>query len=253
MRLAQLARRISVKPSEISEFLATKNIEIENSSNAKVNDDHVALVLERFAPELLKDEQTPESIEADSTADKPEEELVNGEGDELAQAEQYSEPISEKVIEQEVIKPIKVELPGLKVVGKIDLPEPKKKEELAKDIDKEGDAKDQASTAEQPQKRPDREDRKKSRPMRDQDRRPRKNPIALQREREEREALRKKLREKEREKELRTQRYLKKVSTKVPPPKPIKRANHEDEYEVFEEAAKPKSFLGKIINWFVSN
>ena len=234
MRLAQLARRISVKPSEILEFLASKNIEIENSSNAKVNDDHVDLVLEQFAPEILKNErEATGGPNAESATIEPEIELDTIDEDQVIHARQLAEPEQLEEIQPEVIKPIKVELPGLKVVGKIDLPEPKKKEEPAENIDDEGEAKDEISVTVQPEGRPRRDNQRKSKPLHDQDRRPRKNPIALRREREEREALSKKLEAKEKEKELRTQRYLKKVSAKIAPPKPVKRANHEDEYEVF--------------------
>ncbi|MEQ8424187.1 MAG: hypothetical protein RIA63_05715, partial [Cyclobacteriaceae bacterium] len=107
------------------------------------------------------------------------------------------------------------------------------------------------NTPEAPRK--PRTDNRRNRASREQDRRPRKNPIALQREREEQELLRKRQEEKQRQKDLRTRRYLDKVSKHTPAPKPTKRTKHEDEYEVYvEEKAKPKSFVGKILNWFVS-
>ncbi|HRK53084.1 MAG TPA: hypothetical protein PK185_04165 [Cyclobacteriaceae bacterium] len=132
MRLAQLARKIGVKPSEIVTFLANKNLPIEESSNTKVSDDQVEEVLMHYAPghlpsakydepgiepeEMIESTSAQQSIEIDDVAlDEPD------------KAEGVITKDNDTSI-KEVIKPVLVELPGLKVVGKIDLPEPKKKE-----------------------------------------------------------------------------------------------------------------------------
>ena len=255
MRLAQLARKIAVKPAEIAAFLAANNSPIEDSSNAKVAEDQVELVLKHFAPELLITEKSSEDVTAESSSIKVPtlDEEMELPSDELASTHEGVDTPTEVLVdtpmENEVIKPIKVELPGLKVVGKIELPEPKKKEEKT----------DQNNQPDQPDGDVKADPQKEIRPRkgrttpRNRDLRPRKNVIALQREREAREALRKRQEEAEREKELRTQRYLKKVSKYAPPPKPLKKNKHEDEYEVFvEKKQPPKSLLGKILNWFVS-
>ena len=52
MRLGQLARKLELRPAEIIEFLATKNIVIEGDANAKVEDNYVALVFQQFAPDM---------------------------------------------------------------------------------------------------------------------------------------------------------------------------------------------------------
>lgn len=253
MRLAQLARKIALKPSDITAFLASKNIVVEESSNAKVADDHVRLVLEHYAPELLV-----EQVETEVEVGSEEVEEIISEAP-LTAAESVEEPKqvpSEELPEEEkiipeVIKPVKVELPGLKVVGKIDLPEPRKKKE---EEQPEGSSQENpvANPEEVIPSAPKREFRKPRNHPREMDRRPRKNSVALQREREEREALRKKLEQKEKEKELKTQRYLKKVSQYTPP---VKRARKkkEEEYEVLEyQKPKPKSLFGKILSWFIS-
>lgn len=252
MRLAQLARKIAVKPSEIVTFLATHSVTIEDSSNAKITEDHVHLILKHFVPEELIEEakaaeegQAPPQHQA---LEQPEESKVEMPSAVLASTETI-EAEGENTPSSEVIKPIKVELPGLKVVGKIDLPEPKKKEEG------KGDAVEVENLppVAVPRRPSNPENRRSVRQSTDQNQRPRKNPIALQREREEKEALRKRQEEERIQKELRTKRYLKKVSTKITPPKPLKRKGHEEEYEVFqEEPAKPKTFLGRILKWFVS-
>lgn len=253
MRLAQLARKIAVKPAEIADFLTANNIIIEVSSNAKVADEHVLMVFEHFAPEMLKSNALPEvnRVEVEEKIAELPAASIDSKGiiadeDESTESAKEKEPSSPN----EVIKPPKVELPGLKVVGKIDLPEPRKKKEETPEPETGEDAV-QPEPAKPVRER--REDRRKVLPN-NHDRWPRKNPLALQREREEREALRRKLEKKKKEKELRTQRYLKKVAEKAAQPKPSrKNKKQEEEYEVYTEAKQPpKSLLGRLVRWFVS-
>ena len=80
MRLAQLARKISKKPAEIVDFLASQGIQIEASSNAKVTDEHASMVLLEFAKDLNPDTEQ----EAESQGGEPEkmpELLPSTEGD----------------------------------------------------------------------------------------------------------------------------------------------------------------------------
>ena len=53
MRLGQLARKLALRPDEIVEFLSAKNIQIEDNSNTKLEDDHVTLIIKKFAPSML--------------------------------------------------------------------------------------------------------------------------------------------------------------------------------------------------------
>lgn len=253
MRLAQLARKLAIKPSDVTTFLASQNIVLEDSSNAKVADEYVALVIHHFAPEMLAgstDMETP-SAEVEEIVDTINEEAattVIATPAEVVEREPVTESETKEDILPEVIKPQKVELPGLKVVGKIDLPEPKKKVVEEKPAE-EATAAEGTTAVEKPAEgRPARNNRRPSR----QEQKPRKNPIALQREREEREALRKKIEEKKKEKELKTQRYLRKVTQHTPPTKRAKRKD-EEQYEVLvDEKQKPKGLFGKIVSWFVS-
>lgn len=260
MRLAQLARKLALRPSEITEFLAAKQISVEDSSNAKVTDEHVILVLQHFAPELLeeaKSEIAPSvKMEAEEITEVKEE--LPAPSDITIEEEPASigEIAEEKIEPIEVIKAPKVELPGLKVVGKIDLPEPKKKEEEKQPESEEQTVGQPEAVRDEQADRPPHRDRKQRgrRNTREQDdRRPRKNPIALQREREEREERRKREEQKEREKELRTRRYMEKVAKNLPPPKPVKKRKTEEEYEVYTEVTPPpKTIFGKIIRWLTS-
>src|SRR5260221_11505809 len=49
MRLGQLARKLAIRPSAIIEFLAAKNISLEESSNTRLEDDQVILIMNQFA------------------------------------------------------------------------------------------------------------------------------------------------------------------------------------------------------------
>jgi hypothetical protein len=230
MRLAQLARKVSIKQSEIIEFLATQQITVQDSSNARIEDEHMKVVVGHFAPALL------EEISAQSA---DEEKIESAEIPVEVAATTHHEPIAsaEVVIENnnqpiEVIKVPKVELPGLKVIGKIELPEPKKK-----DTTTEG-----STTEEKPHKKFG-----QPRERKQFDRRDNRNPISLQREREEREAERKRQEQLKTEKELKTKRYLNKV--KQQPNKPIKLVKEEVEEVVTVEEPQPNTLWGKFIKW----
>lgn len=253
MRLAQLARKLAVKPAEITEFLAGQNITIEDSSNAKVADEYVKVVLAHFAPELMASLENQEQDEATPTEIPEPVETETAAVTDSAAMQEVERPIvdEEPSTFTEVIKPPKVELPGLKVVGKIELPEPKKKTQEEK-AEVGEDVPAEEGVEANPIPIPPRPERKNRRPSR-QENKPRKNPIALQREREEREALRSKIEQKKKEKELRTQRYLKKVSKAPQSIKPVRRDDMGDQYEVLEPStSRPKTLLGKILGWFIS-
>ena len=247
MRLAQLARKLGMKSSDIVEFLARQNYAIEDSSNAKLPDEQVEWIMQKFS--------TSHTHETENIVkDLPETAL------EVIPVQEVSEeipPSSESVLEAdanpqgnaEIIRAYKIELPGLKVVGKIALPEPKVKEEV-----KEEEI--SARKSEAPIEKTGATNRKKKSSYTAQsERKPRKNPIAVKRELEEREARERREAQRTREKELRTRRYQEKVGKYTPPSKPMARLNKED-YEVYEEKAgqkAPKTWLGKIASWFVAD
>jgi hypothetical protein len=130
MRLGQLARKVAVHPSEIVSFLSKHNITVEDTTNARVDDEHVKLVYEKFAPHLANVvvEEMPEREAIPEVqpveADTKEETLVSTPVTELSEEVAAESPAELP----EVIKAPKVELKGLTVLGKIDLPTPKPKE-----------------------------------------------------------------------------------------------------------------------------
>jgi hypothetical protein len=251
MRLAQLARKLSLKQSEIVEFLAQHSIEIEDTVNTKVEDGHVQLIIEKLAPhlqlaiaeELARPE--PEEI-VEEPALNVEAVVVNAEAvEEPAKIETPEPAIDATQDTTEVIRAPKIELTGLKVLGKIELPEKKKKEntvteEAAETVATEGEKK---TTHRERTAKSDRKPKQQPRSSR--------NPLAEAREREKIEAEEKRRQEIARKKEMRTQNYLKKVQVKTP----VKRAKPEATTSPkFQKVKKeePKTLWGKFVKWLTT-
>jgi hypothetical protein len=276
MRLGQLGRKLSLRPAEIVEFLASNNILIGNGSNTRIEDAHALLVINHFAPgqeNLLKEddienEMPEQTLVAETAIEAPqthsELEPVQNISDEVEvqpEIAKEEESISDfqSSADAGVIKAPKVELPGLKVLGKIELPEPKKKEipadtviEHVDNSDNTESLKEQTPAVERPVEQPrrvQREDRRAPYQKRERsDIRQRKNPIALQREREALEAEQRRKEEIEKERERRTQNYLKKV--KVVQPTKAAKLNREAVVDISSiEDEKPKSWFGKLMQW----
>jgi len=244
MRLGQLARKLALRPSQIVDFLAARQIYLEEGSNAKLKDESVEDIVRHFAPEKLQDVVVYLNSEIEIETPKESEAIVVIE--EPVREEIRSEVliVQPTLIEEkpEVIKAPKVELSGLKVLGKIDLPEPKKKEVPE-------------STSPEGQPIPEREraprgERKNSQSQtnRETAQRPWKNPIAQQREKEARELEEKKRAALEREKERRRDNYFNKV--KVGRPTKATRLYEEPIEEIpVKQKAQPKTLWGKFIKW----
>lgn len=165
MRLSQLARQLETDADKIVKHLAKEGVEVENSPNTKLTDDQIAIANKKFfvKKEVVTETKEPTIIKsaAEKLADL---DAVKADADEEpAKAESKKEVKTEKVeapkktvkkaapkkIEldeepkvikaeldkdptiddsAEVIKAPKVELEGIKVIGKIDLPEKPVKE-----------------------------------------------------------------------------------------------------------------------------
>jgi hypothetical protein len=240
MRLGQLARKLAQRPAEIVDFLAENNIRIADGTNARLEKDQVTLIMKRFVPgwiEVIEVDTEPE-IEVETTANEPAADASTAdEGTSFTIESDLQQEVPADA--NEVIRAPKVELSGLKVVGKIDLPEPKKKEEPSKE---EGSAIDES-------KKEWRENRKTFDVNRNRRPRPEKNPVALQREKEAKEAQKKRLEQQAREKEKRTQKYLKnyKPASPTKAAKLVKEAVVEMTAQELEEP--PKTLFGKILRW----
>ncbi len=236
MRLGQLARKLALKPIEIVGFLAKQNVLIEDGGNTKLEDDHVKLILQKFAPEHLEAPRPKAEpiIQIPATPIVVENEVVA----------EVQIPTNESREEEtiELIKAPKVELSGLKVLGKIELPEPKKKEPAPESTDEP----DSGEIKKQPL-----QDFRKLQPPRHErtNTRARKNPIAVKREEEALEGRKKREAEVERKKDKRTLHYMKKVIV-AKPTKAIKMTHDEPSVEEsVVEVPAPKTWWGRFMRW----
>lgn len=277
MRLGQLARKLSVIPAEIVDFLATNNIRIDESTNTRLEHEQLTLVVKHFAPARIEEFIVPPADETQNIAEEPVQpiEVVMPEAIEpepvvttpnIQQempviAGSNGIPDAEEEQKIEVIKAPKVELAGLKVLGKIELPQPKKKEprpetetESAEQSNTNTDTTPKAESKSFSNTR--KEGRRKPHHKSDQssdyrNKRPRKNPIALQREREAYEAELKREADAKNEKERRTLYYQQRVKASVPT-KPA-RLIDEPVIEMTGDLSKtPTTWLGKFWKWFRS-
>jgi hypothetical protein len=253
MRLGQLARKLSLRPAQIVEFLSQHNIQIEDNSNTRIEDGHTELVVNHFAPGTF--EQVSEAV------DEPEEITPVENGIPVVVVEAPQVETSEPPVnpDSEVIRVPKIELSGLKVLGKIELPEPKKKEPIAIEIEKTDEGVE-SFTETAPPPAPERKSKisdryRDKKPVHQKRDRPRewKNPLELQREREIRQAEEKKRIAAEREKEKRKRHYEEKrkavVQTKRTKPskdQPIAQQKPVDTRPV------PKTWLGKFLRWWTT-
>lgn len=254
MRLAQLARKVSVKSTAIVDFLAAQAVVIEDNPNTKIEEEHVRLVLTHFAPALLEaeitalatvQEEVPTIVEAE-----PRQEVVQEDVPLMTTEESVVEvpaaPITVTEELPDIIRAPKIELSGLKVLGKIELPEKKKKEEP--EAGTTGDVLDIEST--EPRIRP----REKKLTDRKRAERPKRNPLSEARERERREQEEKRKAEEEKRKELRKQKYLQTRQAKAPAR--VEKVKVEKEVKkapVKKKKEESVSLLTRFLRWLTSN
>jgi hypothetical protein len=242
MRLGQLARKLAIRPSQIVDFLSTHQIYLEDGSNAKLFDEHVERIVQHFAPDRIN--EIAADIKVEEAAEKKEalfevaELATNTENLKTENLEPESDLQQEG---PEVIKAPKVELAGLKVLGKIELIEPKKKEKTVADV-----AVEATKSETEERGRPDRR-QVPLKPKREPQ--PWKNPIALQREREAREAEERKKEAAEREKERRKEHYLKRVKVGQPT-KPARIFDEPVEVHINQkQEVRPLGLWGRFMRW----
>lgn len=243
MRLGQLARKLSLRPAQIIEFLAQSNIQIEDNSNSRIEDSHVEMVVKFFAPDMLNQvveveeiEESEEVVEISVPVIEPEIESVAEPV--VAEVTEESQPSSEP----EVIRVPKIELSGLKVLGKIDLPEPKKKEVVSE----EGENPDASEKPERKRntKRDGKERRQQPRNLR--------NPVEAQREREARQAEEKRRLEIEREKERRKKHYENKRKSQTQPKREKFTKQPPEIRRSVDTRPVPKTWFGKFLRWWTT-
>ena len=256
MRLGQLARKISIRQAEMVDFMAKSGITINNESNARLEDEHVHTILQHFAPSFLTQKiEEAEPMLPEVTLQEPEPTFVIKviEEEPLERVIPEMETVTteeqneEKVIE--LIKAPKVDLPGLKVIGKIDLPEPKMKEVLPPEESEKNEVpagNSEIKPKPRPQRSPNVSDNRRERTNRSTI-----NPIALQRERDTRAAEEKRKADAIKEKEKRTEYYLKRVQTNVPTKAARIYSEPVEEYKASKKE-QPKTLFDKFFRWLKS-
>lgn len=283
MRLGQLARHLETTTTEIVDFLQKKGVDKNDHPNVKLSEQDEEDVIAHFRPDLIQVQKETTESETELTAEEstkpnpisPPEEVIDevAPGSNTKEADiniEESTSTSGSVMDKQVIsitaaelnaedeegpvvanfdviKAPKVELPGLKVVGKIELPEPTpKKEEENEEPEEVIEATD--ATKETKVIRHHRKNSKKR--LTDGDREARR--LKNKREREKRIArqeARKKQQEEKRLKQLKEAHYKEKISKPVTAvTKPKKKKNNKST-ETKDNRPKPKTLLGKFWRW----
>jgi hypothetical protein len=242
MRIGQLARRLGIPPSDIIGFLTAKGVQVESGANSRLTDDAVSAIIGQFAPGTVLEpvaEPVAQPLEI-VTEEVAEEQVVV-----VSEAPAPTEDI-QPTVTPEVIRVSKVELQGLKVIGKIDLPQPKKKTEDEPKSEQEQkpdlvpERGPQPATQRPPRKEfPRRNERRESREW--------KNPLQQKRHRDAQEAESKRREQAEREKEKRANHYYSKV--KSVPTKAARKVEEQTVVEELDMKEPPKNIFGKFLRW----
>jgi hypothetical protein len=192
MRLTTLARKIQITPSKLVAFLEQNKIEIDNGINTRLDDEAISMVMKHFDYESPKIESNPEDLDQESPdisseevttpveekveennnarQEKPSDDIELPNEEDVSNVQELSdmkaaEPKIGTIDDLEeglakdidLIKAKKVKLEGIKVIGKIELPEKQKKE-----ISKE--AKADSETTNKPEESKKTQSKKQQRP-----------------------------------------------------------------------------------------
>lgn len=253
MRLAQLARKLDIPKNEIIKFLSSKDISIETHGNTKVEDPHVKLIEKHFVQQEAEKENEPETsskkidaaIEKSLSYDEQLSEKDENSGLEGAK-ETETKPLSEvqdKTVE--VIRPKKVKLQGIKVLGKIDLPEP---------IEKDKEEKEEGAAQQKPEEEvaPKKHIRKESRKTyKKRDRKPRQElSFEEKQKREEQKRVRQEKKRKKEIKEKKKRYYEEKIASKVSPSNKFKKKKKKETLKTDEKpVVKHKNIFRRFWAW----
>ena len=214
MRLGQLSRQLEVSSDQIVRLLAKQFREVNNHPNIKLTEEELEFVVDHFRPVVDETVEVSEPHEELPVVVTPEADTPTPEAPESTP--EFVEELKPQVItleeefnsQKEDLESFKAEKPnleGLKVVGKIELPEPVVKEKKANEEVDEND---------------DREsNRARGRQRRDKRNRSNRNSVsspAAERQKAERLAKKKKYEQEKRQKELKKKHYEQNVKAKLP-------------------------------------
>jgi len=222
MRLSQLARKLEISPSVLMHFYDQNKIRKYASLNTKVDEEDIILAIQHFQDGSMKgsvDETKAGKTERKSMPEEIDDNIEATNEDNKADLDSAS-PIGQTdqdFEEVEMISMPKIKLEGVKVVGKIELPEPKEKS-VKKETSKSEDNGDDAtiSSTPKPARLPGkRSDKRES--FKNKGHRKIRKDLSYEEKlkREEQKRLEKRDKEKQLNKEKKKQRYLKNVKPPV--------------------------------------
>jgi hypothetical protein len=282
MRLTTLARKIQITPTKVIEFLTKQNIKIDNGINTKLDDEIVRMTMEEFMPDAIEDLvvmeiETPEIGEAiaepleileTETKEAPEAIAIEAEVIQEVVVQEESVPAVSDIKQKpepkagtvedlemglsediELIRAKKVKLEGIKVVGKIELPEKPKKAE-AKADDGENAEEQPTENAESKKVRPPK-DRKKLDKQRNHNGKKSRKPLSYE-ERlkiEEREKRRIRKQKERKEKERKKKYYLENIQPKTTGQTRKKKKQSVEIASGSKKAAEYKNPLRRLWAW----
>lgn len=233
MRLAQLARKLKIKPTEIISFVSDRfDYTINSTPNSIVPKEYLNPIVEHF---ILGVQAKEEKIEAKPQVQTKVETISTIEGKETQETKIN--------LEDGVIRTPKIEVPGVKVVGKIELPsKPEIQEEETKEKTTIEESKEeQSSTSKRNSKKPKKRERKEVN-------------YEEKRKLERQQHLTEIKRKKELEKKKRKAHYETLMKEKQANFKPKKKKTTTKTKQIqlrrkMEEENKPTSLWGKFIYW----
>lgn len=237
MRLGQLSRQLEISSDQIVKLISENFREVNNHPNIKISDEELQFLNDRFAPkeEVVEvSQEAPQAViieEPESLIEEIEEAPVPEFVEELRpQVISLEDEFNAQTESLETYKAEKPHLEGLKVVGKIDLPEPivKEKEEEEQKSDQRKARNDRAS-----RQRKERSER-------------RSNALIEERKKAKRLAIKKKFEEEERLKNLKKKHYEEHVKAKIKPVAPKKKKRRVE--EAISAPAVPYSTKSKATN-----
>ena len=125
MRLSQVARILNVGITTIVDHLSAKGYKVESNPNTKINSDQIDSLAKDFKSEDLKSSSAPRNVPAEPVTEVKEEKRKSDVDGILYFRNSTTKPAEEKAPVEEKAEPsqpvFENKLPGIKVVGKIDL------------------------------------------------------------------------------------------------------------------------------------
>jgi hypothetical protein len=260
MRLSQLARKLEISPSDLINFFEKSKIGKYNSHNNKIEEKDLLLALNHFRPqenEVETSEQTShELVSFQDNQDEKKKEVVNPapalnstlpENDSVdSESSKYPEE------EIEVISMPKIKLEGVKVVGKIDLPEPVKKLKDESNIQSTNQNKGSENVPPTGIRDENREVRKRLSKQKIKHKNSRRELSYEEKlKREERQKIQEQQRTKKLKKEQKKQHYIKNIQSNINPTKRKKKNRNIDDQEIEPIMARPhyKNPIKKFWAW----